>query len=54
MLKKGARIGFDPWLHTVSDIRNLKKAVKKAGGKLIAVEQNLVDEIWGRPTPCPR
>ncbi len=52
-VKKGARIGFDPWLHTVSDVRNLKKAIKKTGGKLIAVEQNLIDEIWQDQPPAP-
>ena len=52
-VKKDACIGFDPWLHTVSDIRNLKKAVKKAGGKLIAVEQNLIDLIWEDQPPAP-
>jgi Xaa-Pro aminopeptidase len=52
-LKNGARIGFDPWLHTVSDIRKLTKAVKKAGGELIPVEKNLIDEIWDDQPPAP-
>ncbi|MEO3385525.1 aminopeptidase P family protein [Mesorhizobium sp. CAU 1741] len=45
-------IGFDPWLHTVSEAAALRKALEKAGAKLVAVPSNLVDAIWhDRPAP---
>jgi len=41
---KGARIGFDPWLHTPGEIDDLSKKLK---GKAELVEsENLVDRIW--------
>ena len=40
-------IGFDPWLHTASDL----KSMNDAGASVKAVDQNLVDAIWDdRPT----
>ncbi len=49
-LKKGARLGFDPWLHTVSEVKGLEKAMAEIGGMLVAVKSNPVDAIWaGRP-----
>ncbi len=49
---KGMRIGFDPWLHTIEDVRTLRKAVAKAGIQLVALERNLIDQIWeDRPAP---
>ncbi|VEJ45614.1 aminopeptidase P family protein [Bartonella vinsonii] len=40
-------IGFDPWLHTITATDTLKNALEtKAGGKLVAVQQNLIDLIW--------
>ncbi|MBX4335040.1 aminopeptidase P family protein [Bartonella raoultii] len=40
-------IGFDPWLHTISATKALKKALEcKAGGKLVAVQSNPIDLIW--------
>lgn len=51
-LPKAARIGFDPWLHTVGDVRALRKALKKPEAEAIALDANLVDAIWeDRPAP---
>ncbi len=52
-LGNSSRIGFDPWLHTISDFEKLNKAVKNASGELIALEQNLIDEIWDDQPPAP-
>ncbi|HUO53750.1 MAG TPA: aminopeptidase P family protein [Rhodoblastus sp.] len=51
---KGARIGYDPWLHTNGQIARFEAAAKKAGAKLIAAEENPVDALWAdRPAqPC--
>ncbi len=42
----GARIGFDPWLHTLNEVKNLKAAAKEIDGELIALKNNLVDAVW--------
>ncbi len=47
---KAARIGFDPWLHTISEVKALEKALSEAGGTLAPLPSNPVDAIWqGRP-----
>ncbi len=43
---KGRNIGFDPWLHTISEARALREALESQGGQLVPVEINLVDAIW--------
>jgi Xaa-Pro aminopeptidase len=45
-LPKGVRIGFDPWLHTISEVKGLEKAVADIGGTLVAVNANPVDAVW--------
>ncbi len=49
-LKAGARLGYDPWLHTAEQAEKLEKACEAAGASLIAVEDNPIDALWsGRP-----
>lgn len=43
---KDARIGFDPWLHTIAEAKALKTALEKRGAELVAVTKNAVDAIW--------
>ncbi len=50
-LGKGARIGFDPWLHTRAGIALLEEAFAKADITLKALPRNPVDEIWGSQRP---
>jgi Xaa-Pro aminopeptidase len=51
-LPRGARLGYDPWLHTADDAERLTKACTSAGATLVAVEHNPVDAIWSdRPAP---
>jgi Xaa-Pro aminopeptidase len=51
-LKSGAKIGFDPWLHTTENADRLKKAAATAGATLVAVEDNPIDALWTkRPAP---
>jgi Xaa-Pro aminopeptidase len=51
-LKEGARIGFDPMLHTVNGARRLEDACAEAGAELVAVETNPLDAVWlDRPQP---
>ena len=52
--KKGARIGFDPWLHTSEQVARFKTAAQKAGAEMVAVAVNPIDALWlDRPAaPC--
>ncbi|MCI0467778.1 MAG: aminopeptidase P family protein [Beijerinckiaceae bacterium] len=51
-LSSGMRLGYDPWLHTPSQLERFGKAAKAAGAELAAVEPNPVDTVWsGRPPP---
>ena len=36
-LGKGARIGFDPWLHTIGDAEALRKSAAKVGAEIVAI-----------------
>jgi Xaa-Pro aminopeptidase len=52
VLAKGAKVGFDPWLHTVAEADRLREALDKAGASLVAVDGNPIDAVWAdRPEP---
>ena len=50
---KGARIGYDPWLHSRGWVRATQRALEKGqGAELVAVEHDPVDAVWAdRPAP---
>ena len=51
-LSAGAKIGYDPWLHTSEGAERLRKACTNAGADLIAVADNPIDALWtDRPAP---
>ncbi|MBK8907247.1 MAG: aminopeptidase P family protein [Rhodospirillales bacterium] len=51
-LPQRGRLGFDPWLHTTSQVERYRAACRKAGGRLVALEANLIDLLWtDRPPP---
>jgi Xaa-Pro aminopeptidase len=51
-LKKGTKLGYDPWLHTSEQAEKLKKACLSAGAELVAVDSNPIDALWrDRPQP---
>ena len=51
-LGKGARIGFDPWLHTVGDVKALKASSEKVGAELVPLQRNPIDILWtDQPKP---
>jgi Xaa-Pro aminopeptidase len=43
---EGARIGYDPWLHTSDWVKKAKEALATRGAELVPVEKNPIDEIW--------
>lgn len=48
----GARIGYDPWLHTRAWVKAATTALAAKGASLVAVDTNPVDRIWpDRPEP---
>ena len=51
-LKSGAKLGYDPWLHTSESTDRLRKACATAGAELVAVDNNPIDALWSdRPAP---
>jgi Xaa-Pro aminopeptidase len=49
---EGARIGYDPWLHSRDWVRATAAALKEVGAELVAVERNPIDAVWSdRPAP---
>jgi Xaa-Pro aminopeptidase len=49
---KGVRIGFDPWLHTISEVKALQASAEKSGAVLVPLEHNPIDAIWtDQPEP---
>lgn len=49
---EGARVGFDPWLHTRTQTRRLIEGLGRRRAEAVAVAENLVDRIWiDRPAP---
>ena len=48
----GQKIGYDPWLMTRAQVRQIAKGLQAAGAELVPVDENPVDAIWNdRPTP---
>src|SRR5206468_5938722 len=43
---EGARIGYDPWLHTSDWVKKARQALARRGAELVAVDKNPIDEIW--------
>ena len=53
-LARGRKLGFDPWLHSRTQVTRLGKAVEKAGGELAATDANPIDAVWAGQPPPPR
>src|SRR3954467_4583278 len=43
---EGARIGYDPWLHTRDWVKRAKEGLASRGAELVPVGRNPIDEIW--------
>jgi Xaa-Pro aminopeptidase len=49
---QGARIGYDPWLHTRAWVEDARRALAGQGAELVAVAANPVDAVWpDKPAP---
>jgi Xaa-Pro aminopeptidase len=50
----GAKIAYDPWLHTWAWVEALEKQVEPRGVTLVPAESNPIDAVWAdRPAPSP-
>ncbi len=45
-LKAGQKLGYDPWLHTVNAVKQLRGACAKVDAELFAVQGNPIDAVW--------
>lgn len=52
-LPKGAKLAYDPWLHTIDAVARYKAAAEKAGGALVPVDTNPLDAVWTDQPPPP-
>ncbi|HUG45880.1 MAG TPA: aminopeptidase P family protein [Sphingomicrobium sp.] len=43
---QGARIGYDPWLHTRVWVKRAKETLAGRGAELVPVGENPIDKIW--------
>jgi Xaa-Pro aminopeptidase len=51
-LPAGARLGYDPWLHTQGAVERLQSAAERAGGQLAPCDSNPLDAVWpDQPEP---
>jgi Xaa-Pro aminopeptidase len=53
-VRQGASIGYDPWLHTSTQIDRFKKALEEKDARLVAVETNPIDALWQERPSDPR
>ena len=51
-LTKGAKLGYDPWLHTQGAVERFRISAERAGATLVPLSPNAVDQIWpDQPEP---
>ncbi|WP_315761033.1 aminopeptidase P family protein [Sphingomonas sp. Y38-1Y] len=51
---EGARIGYDPWLHTRAWVEEARRALAAKGAELVAIPANPIDAVWAeQPSPSP-
>jgi Xaa-Pro aminopeptidase len=43
---QGARIGYDPWLHTRDWVKAAREALAARGAELVPVPRNPIDAVW--------
>jgi Xaa-Pro aminopeptidase len=50
---RGARVGYDPRLHTPEGLVRIRAGVERAGAELVALDDNPVDAVWHDKPPSP-
>ena len=52
--ESGARIAYDPWLHTWGWVEALERQVEPKGITMVPADSNPIDAVWAdRPAPSP-
>lgn len=52
--ESGARIAYDPWLHTWGWVEALERQVEPKGVTMVPADSNPIDAVWAdRPAPSP-
>jgi Xaa-Pro aminopeptidase len=52
-LSRGAKLGYDPWLHTQGAVERLRQSVERAGATLVPTATNPIDTVWADQPPPP-
>lgn len=52
-LPAGAKLGFDPWMHTAGWADKMRAALEPAGIALVPTEGNPIDAVWADQPPPP-
>jgi Xaa-Pro aminopeptidase len=52
-VREGARIGYDPWVHTSAQIERFAKAIEPKKAALVPVSHNPIDACWPQRPPPP-
>lgn len=52
-LPAGARLGFDPWMHTGAWADKMRASLTPAGIELVATEGSPIDAVWTDQPPAP-
>ena len=50
---KGAKLGYDAWLHTQGEVERLKASAAKAGVTLVPTDGNPIDAVWADQPDAP-
>ena len=50
---KGAKLGYDPWVHTQASLEGLRLSAEKAGATLVPCEGNPIDAVWTDQPAAP-
>ena len=45
-LSAGMKLGYDPWLHSQTTIKQFEKAARKSDAELVPLKENLIDLVW--------
>lgn len=52
-LQAGQRLGFDAMLHTVREVRRLRKICAEVGAELVPLKDNPIDAVWDNRPAAP-
>ena len=53
VLTKGAKLGYDPWLHTAAAVESLRVAAEKSGASIVTCDTNPIDQVWSDQPAAP-